>query len=298
MMRIIAGLMPAVFCFSSFSFAQTRVANDPSRVGVGARVLGMGKSYIGLSDDLLGIFLNPASLSNVSRWQATSMSGKFLNEYNYLNLGIAMPLPRGSFGIGYVGTDIGFTAPSATIEVVDGIRVIPSTTEGSTYNYNNRVLLLSYGSAVHEVPVGVTLKLFMVDMSGPGVTGGTASGSDIDVGVNYRFSPFFKSGAVLQNILPASMGGRVKWVSGAEDSLPSVLKIGANFRVLGEEGWRQAGRHELSLNLDGDFTPLRSNLPALYHLGVEWSPVEFLDVRAGIDQEIVGRGGGIAGAVE
>jgi len=79
-------------------------------------------------------------------------------------------------------------------------------------------------------------------------------------------------------------------VSGAEDSLPSVLKLGANFRVLGEEGWRQAGRHELSLNLDGDFTPLRPNLPSLYHLGVEWSPVEFLDVRAGIDQEIVGRG--------
>lgn len=291
-MRKCLVLMLVVIVLAAAALADTRVANDPSRVGVGARPLGMGNSYVGQADDLLGIFINPAALSNVSQWQATSMSGKFLNEFNYLNMGAAVPTANGTVGIGYVGTDIGFLAPGATIEAVDGIRIIPTTNEGSQYDYNNRVVLLSYGRSIFNVPVGATLKFFQVNMSGAGVTNTYASGNDVDLGADYRFNPFFKLGLVLQNILPSSLGGKVKWQNGAEDSLPSVLKLGASLKLLGEEGWQQLGKHELSLNLDGDFTPLRSNLPALYHLGLEWSPLELIDVRAGIDQETVGQGSG------
>ena len=282
-------ILVLVIVFAFPVLAQTKIANDPSRIGVGARILGMGKSFVGMADDLLSIFTNPAGLSNISDFQATSMSGKFINEYNYLNFGAATPTPLGTLGIGYVGSDISYTAPAATYEVVDGIRIIPSTTEGVNFGYNNRVILLSLSRPVFEVPVGMTFKFFQVDMSGPGITDGTARGMDVDLGVHYRFSPFFKTGLVLQNILPANMGGKIVWGTKTEESLPSVLKIGAEVRMLGEEGLNQLGKHELSLNMDGDFTPLRQNLPALYHLGLEWSPNEFMDLRAGVDQETVGR---------
>ncbi len=287
-MRKIAVLF-FIFALCLPALAETKIANDPSRIGVGARILGMGKSYVGMADELSSIFINPAGLSSVSNFQATSMSGKFINEYNYLNFGAATPTPLGTIGIGYVGSDIGFTAPAATFEVIDGIRIIPSSTEGVNFGYNNRVFLFGLSRPVFDVPVGLTLKYFQADMSGPGITDGTARGMDLDLGFNYRFSSFFKTGLVLQNILPANMGGKIVWGTKSEESLPSVVKLGAQVRLLGEEGWNQLGRHELSLNMDGDFTPLRQNLPALYHLGLEWSPSELMDLRAGVDQETVGR---------
>jgi hypothetical protein len=63
--------------------------------------------------------------------------------------------------------------------------------------------------------------------------------------------------------------------------------------LLGEKGLRKIGRQELKLNFDGDFTPLRPTIPSLYHLGLEWSPVNILDLRLGIDQDIIGKGGGL-----
>lgn len=288
-----------IFALSHGSFGQTRVANDPSRIGVGARLLGMGKSYIGMADDLSGIFINPAALAHVSDWQITSMSGKFINEFEYLNLGTAYPTSFGVFGVGYVGSGIGFTGPAATTEVIDGIRIIPSTTEGVSYNFNDRVFLFSWGNELknllkvglfQDLSAGATLKVFSLDMSGPGISNGTASGNELDLGLHYTPSPVFKAGLVLQNALPFTMGGKIKWADGTEETLSSTLKTGLSLKVLGEKGWLKFGEHELSLNLDRDFFPTRSDIPQLWHFGLEWSPMEFIDLRTGIDQDIVGTG--------
>ncbi|MDD5383183.1 MAG: hypothetical protein PHH60_05980, partial [Candidatus Margulisbacteria bacterium] len=44
---------------------------DPSHLGVGARPLGMGKAFIGMSHDVNAIFINPASLANLEDWGVT-----------------------------------------------------------------------------------------------------------------------------------------------------------------------------------------------------------------------------------
>ena len=147
MMKKTLLILVLFFLCAGYGFAQTKVANDPSRIGVGARPLGIGKAYLGLGDDVNSMFINPAGLSMVKdNWQVTSMSGKFVNEVNYFNFGGAYPTGFGTFGIGYVGSNVGFTAPSATTEVVDGvIRIIPSGA-GVSYTYNNNAALLSYGT--------------------------------------------------------------------------------------------------------------------------------------------------------
>ncbi|MBN2057473.1 MAG: S-layer homology domain-containing protein [Candidatus Saganbacteria bacterium] len=291
-----------LFCLQLASFAATKVANDPTRIGVGARILGMGKAYIGLSDDLNGIFINPASLATVDKWQATSMQGKFINEYNYLNLGTAVPTQYGNFGVGYVGSNISFTAPAATTEVVDGVRIIPSTTEGVSYSFLDAVMLFSWGKDLKgllgknwfdDVTAGATIKIFALDLSGPGISQGKASGTELDLGVTYQPNPMFKAGLVLANALPATAGGKIKWDNGTEETLPSMLKPGISIRLLGEEGWQKLGGHEVSLNLDGDIAWLRPEIPYLWHLGLEWWPIELLAIRAGIDQDYVGSGTGI-----
>lgn len=279
--------------FSQVSLAATvKVANDPTRIGVGARILGMGKAYLGVSDDLAGMFINPAALASVDKWQATSMQGKFINEYNYFNLGSAIPTPFGSFGVGYVGSNISFTAPSATIETVDGVIVIPSTSEGSTYSFLNSVILFSWGKDIKGFSVGATVKVFALDLSGPGISQGKASGNEVDLGLNFKPNDVFKAGVVVQNALPFASGGKITWENGTEETFPSVLKLGASIKVLGETGLRQYDTHELSLNFDLDTTPLRPALPNLWHIGLEWKPMELLAVRTGVDQDYIGTGDG------
>ena len=297
---LLCALSVSLIIFSCAYADGTKVANDPTRISVGARVLGMGKSFMGMADDIGSIFTNPAGLAELNNPQMTSMSGKFINEVNYLNVGGAYPTFLGTLGIGYISSDIAFTSPSATTEVLDGVRIIPSSTEGSSYSYKNSALLLSFGSPLSSLPFdifkkadfGGTVKLFFQNLGGPGINGGTASGYDIDLGVRYKLNPAIGLGAVVQNVIPFSLGGKIHWASGAEESLPSVLKVGMSVKVLGENGLARLKDSQLTFNLDGDFTPLRSNIPSLLHTGVEWLPIDLLALRAGVDQDVIGTGGG------
>ena len=294
-------IIAVMFLFSSTVAAQIAVSNDPTYIGVGARTLGMGKAYAGVADDLLGIFSNPASLAYLSNWQLTTMAGKFINEYDYLNFGGAYPTKYGTFGLGLVSSSIGFTGPGVTTEVQDGVRYVPSSSEGASFSYGSKTLLLSWGAplkgfmnwkVLDNVAAGATLKFYFANMTGPGIVGGNANGNEVDLAVHYIPNNVFKAGMVLQNALPFSMGGKMKWDSGAEESFPALLKTGFSFKVLGKKGWRQLGDHELSYNFDYDYYPTHSSLPSLFHQGVEWSPIDFLDLRAGIDQDYVGKNNG------
>lgn len=285
-----------ILALSISVIADTKVATDPTRLGVGARILGMGKSYLGLSDDLAGIFINPAALSSVDQFQATSMSGKFINEFLYLNTGIAIPTDFGTFGLGYVGSGINFTAPAPTTEVIDGVRIIPSTTEGISYGFNDRVFLFSWGNKIeHEVgdfSLGATYKLFNLDLSGSGMSDTSASGNELDLGLHFWPEKSVKVGFVFQNVLPHTLGGKIEWKNGTVESLPSSVKAGMSFKLLGEDGFRKIGKHQLTANIDGDFYLFRLFQPTLFHTGLEWSPVELIDLRIGIDQDYVGTGWG------
>ncbi|MFA6169469.1 MAG: S-layer homology domain-containing protein [Candidatus Margulisiibacteriota bacterium] len=299
--RAFFGVVAVVLLFSSVVAAQIAVSNDPTYIGVGARTLGMGKAYAGVADDLLGIFSNPASLAYLSNWQLTTMAGKFINEYDYLNFGGAYPTNYGTFGLGLVSSSIGFTGPGVTTEVQDGVRYVPSSSEGTSFSYSTKTLLLSWGAplkgfmnwrVLDNLAAGATLKFYFANITGPGITGGNAGGNEIDLALHYVPNNVFKAGMVLQNALPFSMGGKMKWDSGAEESFPALLKTGFSFRVLGAKGWRRLGDHELSYNFDYDYYPTNYSLPSLFHQGVEWSPIDFLDLRAGIDQDYVGRNNG------
>jgi hypothetical protein len=290
-----------IFFVFSQATAQTKVANDPSRISVGARLLGMGKSFIGEADDINSIFINPAGLASLKNWQITSMSGKFINEVNYINMAGASPVQLGTVGFGYITSDLSFSGPAATTEVVDGIRIIPSSTEGVSYSYKNSALLLSMGSdlkgltpwqQLDAVSTGATIKMFFQSLSGPGISGGTASGYELDLGVKYSPWPALQLGFMAQNVLPFSMGGKIHWASGSDESLPSVFKLGTSTRIIGPNGFRTVGDQALTFNWDFEFTPLRP-LPSLSHMGLEWSPIEILDLRLGYDQDYVGKGGGL-----
>ena len=283
-------------------FAVTKVANDPTRLAVGAAPLGMGKAFLEMDSDISSMFINPAGLADVGRWQFTSMAGKFINEINYFNMAGAYPLSKGTISVGYIGSGLSFISTVGTLDTVDGVRIIPSSSEGSNYNYYNNVMLISYGlnlkdivsyDLVKHISAGTTVKLFSQSLSGPGIVGGTASGYDMDFGVIYKPDLPFSLNAVAQNALPFDLGGKVSWTSGVVESIPSTLKLGTNIKILGEKGIRKLNNHELIFALDYDATPTRQDVPSLWHAGLQWTPFEMIQIRMGVDQDLVGNSVGL-----
>lgn len=295
-MKHFVALVILLTCGSAF--ADLKVANDPAQVGIGARALGMGGVILNYNDisSLLG---NPAALGSIKTNQYTMMAGKFINQMDYLSAGTVVPSAFGTFGITYLNSQLSFTGPGFTTEVVDGIRIIPSTTEVVTDTYRNSGIYLSYGRAAKEfydapildkMLVGGTLKIFSQELNAGGLAG-NAAGYEIDAGVQYRAYPWMNLSLVGKNILPASMGGKLTWKpTGREETYPYFLKGGLQVDLGGPESFINWENQTVSIGLEYDLRP-QGNAPNLLHYGFEWGLGEILSIRLGKDQGYIGQGG-------
>jgi hypothetical protein len=278
--------------------ADLKIANDPAQVGVGARSLGMGGVILNFSDvsSLLG---NPAALSVIDDPQYTFMHGKFINEVDYISIGGAIPIPWGVLGVAYLNSQLSYTGPLSTIEVVDGIRILPSTTEVGTDLYRNSAIYFTFGKKASELidveyleklHVGATFKIFSQELKGAGIAG-SGSGYEMDMGLQYEIFPWMNFSLLGKNVLPASMGGKLVWQPGGrEESYPFFIKTGLLAEFAGEVPFLDFEDQSLAVAIEYDMHP-RKNAPDLLHYGLEWGLGEILAIRLGRDQGYIGRGG-------
>ncbi len=299
--KYIQGVIAFLICLllAGSSSGDLKIANDPAQVGIGARALGMGGTLLNFSD-ISSLFGNPASLSNIQEKQFTLMHGKFLNEMDYYSLGAVIPTPLGVVGAAYLSSQLSYTGPVATIEVVDGIRVIPSTTEVATDTYKNSGVYLSFSKPVGEIVkvdflkkalIGGTFKIYFQELAAAGLSG-SAQGYELDLGVQYQINPSLRFSLLGKNVLPASMGGKLVWEpTGREESYPFFVKTGLKFDLERDiEFLEFARRNSFSIGIEYDYHP-RGNAPDLMHYGFEWGLGNILDLRLGLDQGYIGRGG-------
>ena len=282
-------------------------AIDPTRMTPNARVLGMGKAFVALADGTGAIYMNPAGLADATGWQLTSMSGKLLDEFNFLSFSGIYPTTAGVIGIGYAGTSIA-GAWATTIEAgsdpADPIYTFDYS-QPEMGNKNN-AFLISYANKMKDImylnkipyadslSLGVNLKLFSASLYGDSIVGGDANGSEMDLGLKYRPpQKWISLGLSLINILPFNMGGKIKYSSGHEESYPASFNIGSAFKLIGKENALQTyGENELNLMLDLNNYPTIKGYPMVMHAGLEWKPFPMLALRAGIDQDAAGDGNG------
>lgn len=299
--------------FSLSSYALLYGASDPSNRSLNARVVGMGRAFVGLADDTSAIYINPSGLARKEEWQATSMSSRFMDAYNYLSFAGYYPTNYGVLGLGYGGYTIG-GAYTTTIESGsnpnDPIYKIDYT-RPEINNYSN-VILLSYANGADKLlrntlfyqpwfdrlNLGMNFKIFSAGMAGGGIANGAGTGNELDVGMQYAFSPSTKFGLLVQDLLPASWGGRIGFLNGHTETFPAMLKAGAMISLLGEQdSFLKFRKQEVSLLCDVDSHPTIPQIPLVYHLGLEWNPnlgieamglrwnpYNMLFVRLGLDQ--------------
>lgn len=267
-------VLVAVACFlmlCSVAYCGVVYYDDPLAVGLGARVIGMGRAFVAVADDTNAMFLNPAGLGSQKLLKISSMSTNFMDEFQYTMLSGVYPTSNGVFGIGYVGSHVGDILVSG----------------GGTTSYANQALVLSYGKYVgdslagylggeHNILAGANLKYFSKGFSGDVQASG--AGYNFDLGAKYIANDRTAFGINFQNILFASkIAGDIE-----PEDMPFVTRIGAAYY------WRECN---LLFAADKDMFVGRF-VPWPMHLGVEWRAHENLILRAGLDQVAGSSGGG------
>ncbi len=261
--QLIAGAA-LLLCLTDISFAGTGATEDLSKIGTGARPMGMGRAFVAVADDVNSIFMNPAGLGLTTGWQATSMyTSLFEGELNYVVLGGANQFSFGKMGLGMISTGTGQL-------------ISPSPSGASYFDYYDRLFIVSYAKSDpilignSRLLAGLNLKFFQKGFSGSENNSGR--GIDMDLGLVMAMENGTTVGITAQNILPTS----IVWDTGASDSIPAVIKLGAARRFMQEK---------LLLAIDADI-PAGRNTPVTFHTGCEYQASEQLRLRAGLDQNI------------
>ncbi len=273
----------SILVFSIFSSAALAFA-DLSEVGIGARPLALGRAYTAMSSDGSGIFTNPAGLSDFPRPKAITMTGKLIDDVDYIMVGVSNSIRIGTVGIGYI------SAATSSIPLT----TLTSTPTGDVIsdpyaftNFGSSILYLSYSKKMNQViSVGSNLKVLNqgFSLTSGSMTGAAGSGFEADFGIKLRPKNWLSIGGVLKNALPLSSGGKFTWQrNNREEGIPAVLNIGTHIKLFGLGGLRQFRGYNLDLMLEAQTMPKLARSP-LWKVGSELWVTKGFALRCGIDQ--------------
>jgi hypothetical protein len=255
------GLLAWLMCFG---VSQGEVL-DISRVGMGARTLGLGRAQVSLGD-LSSAYVNPANAAQLDHLSVSSMYTNLNEDVAYNMFGIGFPLADGSPGslaFSYLGA--GVSGVQITSRDADSRTISTSST-----NYSSQLAVLSYGRKMtSNLSLGAALKLYLRSLDA--ASGGSANGFDLDLGMLYAPRENLLLGLAVQNALPVDLAN-LKWGTGAKEDIPLNIRAGINFTP--REG----------LGLVGDYDLLGG-----FHGGVEWKIHKHLCLRGGAEMLSTGK---------
>lgn len=230
-----------------------------TRMGFGARALGMGGAHAAIADDAFSTFWNPAGLGYAQGHQVGAMYANVFNfNTTFSEISYLVPVTDHStsgFDLKILKTD------SIPVTRLDGNfrPIIDSYTEDSAMEFK-----LSYGYRFSPgFSSGFNIKY--IHESAASLTG---KGWGLDWGFQYRPSDFIWFGASVVDIT----GTDVKWGTGEVDTLPLMIRAGVLGRFLD-------GKVNLAVDVDAvDSEPLQ------WHVGSEYWFNSVLAMRAGSDR--------------
>lgn len=252
-----------IFCLLTFFFVGGASAINAENLMIGARPLALGKAFVGLADDGSAIFSNPAGLARIKFPQLVNSYATPFPQNSIIVLSGSLPDLYGvPVGMGYINNTISGM-----------VMQLPNTVE---VNYTAQEFLLGFASDLTDrLSLGLGLDILTKSYSNNSalLAGNRGSGMDMSLGLHYRPKEELKLGLNLQNILPASLGGKFTYDSGVTEALPANLKAGLSW----------SGLRNTIFNFDLD-KQLEKISPILAHFGVEWQLAQMISIRAGLDQ--------------
>ncbi len=233
------------------------------KIGVGARPVGMGSSFVAVADDVNTAYWNPSGFSQIKGTELTTMYLSWFEGIDYGYVGYAQSCGEG----------IGFGGALTYLTTGD----IPQTNlvgdNTGAYSGEDIAFILSGAKAINEkISLGSNIKIIQEKIESE-----VANGYAFDIGGLYKINQDTKLGVVVQNI-----GSKIKFVS-ESDALPLNWKIGASHKLL---------NNSLILALDINF-PIDNNVTE--HIGAEYLIGDAIALRLGYKTDTVSYLGGESG---
>jgi S-layer homology domain len=249
-------------------FARPALASSPLDGFNGARPQALGNAYVALADDAYAFYVNPAGLAELKQINIFSTYSQPGDNITLSGAGAVFPDLYGlTAGLGYRRqAAAGFTAPG-----------------GTTVDYIDQELAVILAKQISGgLSIGAAARFI-----NSGYSGAMTSGQAFDLSVKRTYQPWLRLGLSLQDL-----GGRTNNLDGTVSELPYNLLAGVSCDLLGKKALFK-DRNEVRLN--ADLSENGSN-PLLWHLGLEWLPIEAIALRAGIDQNLGDSGNTSSGA--
>ena len=248
----------AVICFSPFAISYAAVGDSGAqslKIGIGARAIGMGESFVALADDADAIYWNPGGLGQIKKKEISMMYNQWFEGIKQGYVGYVHPLGNiGTFG-GAVSYLIVGDMDRTEIDS-DGDDVSTSQTFGAS----DMFVTLSYGRKIKMVNLGISLKYITEKIEDE-----RAAAFAVDLGFLYATPvPKLNVGLSVQNL-----GTKIKFIS-ESDLLPLNFKLGASYKMLEKDA--------LALALDVNI-PNEGNVNV--HAGAEYLLFDMIALRAG-----------------
>ncbi|MFH1784305.1 MAG: PorV/PorQ family protein [bacterium] len=225
------------------------------KIGVGARAVGMGSSFVAVADDVNTAYWNPSGFSQIEKIELTTMYLSWIEGINYGYIGYAHPC-KGNLTVGGSLTYL-------TTGDIPGTNTVGETT--GDYSGEDIAFSLSVGKKVTDnMSIGSNVKVIQQQIDNE-----SASGYAFDVGTLYVINERSNVGMVVQNI-----GAKIKFVE-QEDALPLNWKVGASHKLL---------RDDLTLAMDVNF-PVDNKVTE--HIGAEYMMSDAVAVRIGYKTDTI-----------
>lgn len=150
------------------------VAADFLQIGVGARAMALGGSFVAAADDASALYWNPAGLAHIEGGEAMAVHSRWLADVSFDYLGAALQLgPLGTLGVSVTMLSV----PEMLVRTEDR----PEGT-GERFDAADLAIGLSYGRAITDrFAIGATGKFIQQR-----IWHSSAVGFAVDLGVQFR----------------------------------------------------------------------------------------------------------------
>lgn len=260
---------------AQFTLGQQRAGTSSGtflKIGLGARAVGMGESFVAVANDPTAIFWNPAGLASMQRQELSVNHASWPGDVNYEHVAYVLPVQR-------LGGSLAFQLGALSTEIDETTELQPFGT-GRSFYYTDMVAGAAYARRwTDKLLIGAGLKWVREDL-GSDVGGPVSNAVLVDIGSIY----YLGLGSVRIAVALCNFGSQMKPtgtyrsdLTGEERSYdgfdpPTVFRYGVAFEPVETRNHRVTT--SLELNQPSDNRQLAK-------LGAEWTWQRRLALRGG-----------------